>query len=445
MGLRVFSVVGEALNFGARRMPTIMRVAWLPVILLLIVDMATAFGLLWAVLDRPISFSDAHTWIAVQRAVQKILGQILALFVTQGPLAISADIYGVLGASFIVQFILVASFMTPLIRYAGLRELPAPGVLKLDFGANQIRYMFAGLVSILVMATVVIGPVGATAFYALKYISAALSQTYASFPDPESLHTIEIVSAQQALAKSGGLWFFERGVPLIAAAPFALAMWALLIWHFRPREQGAGAGGYLRTAIATLFGSAAFAGLFWFGFHLLGQIGHKTLIAVLLTIVSPLLTAAFALSQKLAADQLAIVTVIVMFFYYVSLRITPYQAVVVCRSSMAPAGTLSVTRGWNIVRMFFITFLISAVLSVIVFIINKYVFVLVLDVARLLYQATASATKLVHHGSEAEWVRPFWSWVWNGFKILANIFWTFFFYGVIAGLFGRLYRESETG
>ena len=44
MALGVFSVTGEALNFGGRRMETIMRVSWLPVALLLIVNMATVFA-----------------------------------------------------------------------------------------------------------------------------------------------------------------------------------------------------------------------------------------------------------------------------------------------------------------------------------------------------------------------------------------------------------------
>ena len=42
MGLRIFSVVGEALNFGGRRMETIARVAWLPLLLSMIATMAAA-------------------------------------------------------------------------------------------------------------------------------------------------------------------------------------------------------------------------------------------------------------------------------------------------------------------------------------------------------------------------------------------------------------------
>ena len=66
-----------------------------------------------------------------------------------------------------------------------------------------------------------------------------------------------------------------------------------------------------------------------------------------------------------------------------------------------------------------------------------------LQLLTALYQAVASYTRLISSGVTGEWVQPFFVWLWNGFKILANIFWTFFFYGVLAGLYGRLYRESE--
>ena len=40
MGLRIFPVVGAALNFGGRRMETTARVAWLPIVLSMIASMA---------------------------------------------------------------------------------------------------------------------------------------------------------------------------------------------------------------------------------------------------------------------------------------------------------------------------------------------------------------------------------------------------------------------
>ena len=54
------------------------------------------------------------------------------------------------------------------------------------------------------------------------------------------------------------------------------------------------------------------------------------------------------------------------------------------------------------------------------------------------------STKLVNSGVGADWVLPLFIWIWNGIKILANVFWAFFSYGVIAGLYGRLYRDSES-
>ena len=55
----VFSVVGEALNFGARRMETIMRVAWLPVVLMLILSMVTLFTYVSLAAGRLVTFEEA--------------------------------------------------------------------------------------------------------------------------------------------------------------------------------------------------------------------------------------------------------------------------------------------------------------------------------------------------------------------------------------------------
>ncbi|MEE2692068.1 MAG: hypothetical protein VX640_11070 [Pseudomonadota bacterium] len=425
MRLRMFSVVGEALHFSARRMETIMRVAWLPVVLLLILEMATAFSLLSVVYNRLITFEDAHTWAQAQKAFSNVIQQIIAAIIINGPLAIRWQIYAVLGASLVIQSILVASFMAPLIRLAGLGEAPRPGVVRLPFGPDQVRYIGASLLAILIMALFIFGPMMAAAFYTIKYILQAIAEIrYAQFPNPDSLHTINVISAGDVFFDAAGLRPLSRGLPLLIAAPFAVGFWLLLIAHFHPKNRAAGAGApnILARALATLAGAAAVGGAFWLGF--LVWAGN----------VDP----ASNMSHLFAIAALG-----AMIAYYFNLRLFPYVGVAVCRKSLGPGKTLRVTSGFNIFRLFALLVMIFAVTLGVQILINSIAFPAIGATVNYLFAATDVYTRFVNGGEGSEWVRPLFVSIWNGVKIAYNIFWLFFTYGVSAGLLGRLYRDSE--
>ena len=195
MALRIFSVTGEALNFGGRRMVTIMRVAWLPVVLLLMLNMATVFAYLSVIAGEAITFSDTATFTRAQ--------QLVAKFAPKGFEESPTAMWSIMAGNLALQTLLIASFMAPLIRYAGLGEKPRPGAVRLAFGPDQLRYIFAGIFSFLFVAVLVFAPIAAASFYVLKYILAALSQTTATFPDPNSLHTIEVTTVGQDLVSRG--------------------------------------------------------------------------------------------------------------------------------------------------------------------------------------------------------------------------------------------------
>ena len=63
-----------------------------------------------------------------------------------------------------------------------------------------------------------------------------MSQTMASFPNPESIHTIKIVTKGEALIAQGSSWIFGLGIPLIAAAPFGILLWLVAFLHFNPPQ-----------------------------------------------------------------------------------------------------------------------------------------------------------------------------------------------------------------
>lgn len=427
MTLRVFPVVGEALNFGGRRMETIVRVAWLPVTLLLIVNMTTVFAYLSVIAGRAITFADIPTFLGAQQA--------LSQYAWQGWTRQPVAMWSITGANLAAQTVLIASFMAPLIRYAGLGERPGPGVVKLAFGPDQIRYILSGLFSFLFVAVLIFSPIATATFYVLKYIGEALSQTMVSFPDPDSLHTIELKTAAETIAERGVAWVYYLALPLAAAAPFALAMWALLYLHFHPRNRPSApaVGNPFFRAVVTLFITVAVLGG---ALYLLGEGAAQTFG----------MQGLFS-EGDLSAGPVAAVLLLSVIAYllvgYFNLRLYPYPGVAVCRKSMGLAETLKVSRGWNLIRLQIILILVGAFLITVQHVVNTYALTWVSQTLSVLYQATATSSRLLNSGVTAEWVQPLFVWIWNGVKIMINILWTFFSYGVAAGLYGRLYRESE--
>ena len=418
MRVRIFSVVGESLNFGGRRMETIMRVAWLAAVLLLVLNMATVFAYLSVIYGRIITFSDAQTFVAAQTALQALLAA--------GWMNSPVEMAMVTLSSLAVQYVLVASFMAPLIRLSGLGEAPAPGVLRLPFGADQLRFIVASLLSFLVMAIFVFGPMAATTYFAIRYVLEAIAEIrFAQFPDPDSLHTINVVAAQQVLFDSAHLRGLTHALPLALAAPFAAGFWALLVMHFHPKNRGDGAGApnVALRAIGVLAAALAIGALIW----------------LCLLVVAGNVSPTSNLSHLFAIAALA-----GLIAYYVNLRLAPYVGVAVCRRSLAPGATLRVTRGFNLFRLLAVVILLASVIYVVQALINAVAFPALASTVGSLFAATEVYTRFVNGGEPGDWVRPLFVAIWNGLKIVANIFWTFFSYGVVAGYLGRLYRDSES-
>ncbi len=431
MKLRIFSVVGEVLNFGGRRIGTTMRIAWLPIVLLLIVNMATVFAYLSVVAGRVITFAEVGTFFTAQQLV----GRYAADGWSSNPIAMTA----ITGLSFIFQYILISSFMAPLIRYSGLGEKPAPGVMRLAFGPDQLRYMFSNFFSILFSYLVILAPIIVASLFVMKYLVDAVSKTMVSFPDPNSLHTIKLVTAGDDLAARGVEWIYAFAIPLGAVAPVAILIWAIAFLHFHPRNRPNANGDTnpIMRALVTLGAVTIVAGgAFYF---LREQILHY-------------LKSAASLGAEGAVDiSGAPVNAILFFgiagyilFGYFSLRLYPYPGVAVCRSSLALGGTLGLSRGWNLIRLQIILFAVPVLLTTLFVIINLgFLSMLMPQVIGLLYEATAVSTRLVNSGVEGGWVLPLFIWIWTIIKMLVTIVWSFFYYGVLAGLYGRLYRDSE--
>ena len=411
MRINTFSIVGEALGFGARRMETIMRVSWLPVVLLLILNMATLFAYVSLAAGRLMSFDAAVPNMAT---LQFYAERAIEVGWDRAPGAMAA----ITGGSVLLQYILVASFMAPLIRYAGLGERPGAGVIRLPFGPDQLRFLFALFASFLLLGVFVLGPAIVAAAYVADYVNEAYTALYVTFPDENSLHTIKYVQGKDVIAYRGDAWRYDFALPGLAAAPFLAVLWTVLFVHFHPNNRsgdGAAAGNVALRALAALIGAAVLAALFY---PVASSIGDAGAIVLLFAAVLAL-------------------------FYYAQLRFAPYPGVAVCRKSLSLSGFMNVTRGWNLLRLFLVIVILFLLMIVAQVLINTYALQAVGWTIAALFQAVASYTEILGSGERADWVLPVFSTIWSGVKILVNLFWTFFTYGVFAGLLGRLYKESD--
>ncbi len=422
MALGSFSVVGEALNFSWRRFETVLRVSLAPLVLLLVFNMAATFGYLSVANGRIITFADVANAGASWAQVAKLA----STAAQAGLVGQSIPIWTIYAASILINVIIVSSFMAPLIRYAGLGEKPAPGLLRLAFGPDQLRFLFAGLFSFVLTSIVVYAPIGAATFIIIGLISTAVKIPYAHFPDPGSLHTVDLVSGSQALAMRGTYWIYQYGYWAAATLVIALLLAVVFILHFRPRaaDRTAGIGLFWRTAgvlagLAIYFGGAV-------------ALASRVMTAGAENAPPPEILAIVLFG---AAALLAAV--------FLNLRVYPYTGVAVCRKSVAFGGTFNVTRRFDILRLGLAFILLGLILFLAQILLvwlgggGAY--------AVVIYLATAveSYVRLVTGGEGGGWVFPLFGWIWAVIGIIFTILWAAFTYGVSAGLWGRLYRESE--
>ncbi|GJL96162.1 MAG: hypothetical protein DHS20C05_25670 [Hyphococcus sp.] len=520
MKLRIFSVVGEALNFGGRRMETIARVAWLPVVLLLIVDMATVFSYLSVIAPQTITFAEVPSFVDARNA--------LVTYAVQGWQNDFNLMLLITLVSIVLQTLLVASFMAPLVRLAGLGEEPGPGLIKIAFGPDQMRYILSSILSFLFVALLIFLPMATATYFVLQYILEAMSQTMASFPNPESIHTIKIVTKGEALIAQGSSWIFGLGIPLIAAAPFGLLLWLVAFLHFNPRNRNENSkpnvymehwaddfftlvpialivtllgAPYKVMAVVTTVMLAITAGIRFMRrsgkkkAREAGNTGGATrkpnpifravlsfvlvvvlaggayllLNQVILMLMGTTVGLAGEVAKNLPESTIATQSVsiigeatrvlanspvnaalflgitVYLLIAYFNLRLYAYPGVAVCRKSLALGNTLRVSQGWNIFRLYFLFGLIGAFIAIIqvVFLNGLLLNFIIPQTVILIYSAFAVSTKLLNSGVTAEWVTPVFIWIWNMIKIMMNIIWVFFTYGALAGIYGRLYRDSE--
>lgn len=432
MTLRIFSVAGEALHFGARRMETLMRVGWLPVALILVIQLATAYSALSVQAGRLLTFEDGAIQIE-QLSNWRITGVAATVAETLFNLArarafgeISLWIWAIFAGSFVLQILTASSLLAPMTRLAGLGEEPPPGAARLHFGEDEARFSAAAIGGALAIGVFIVGPMIAATFFSLKFVIDAYSQTFAVFPNPDSLHQVYEMTGLEAAKAQGETWKLTRGLPLLLLAPVAALFWVVLIRHFHPKNRGPNAGppNLFARALVTLIGGGAAAGLLW----LWVLMTHEN--------IDPRSEVSLFFGFEAFA---------VLLIYYISLRLFPVAGVATCRRSFrSDAGSfLTTSRGFNLFRLLMILVVLSVVLFAVQLLINMVGFSALGTTVQFVRYSAGQYFSLFNNGHEPEWVFPAVVWLWTAIRVLYNVFWVFFSYGVLSGLLGRLYRDAE--
>ena len=417
MRLPIFAVAGEALNFGARRMETILRLGWLPVLMIMLLDMTGAFASL------SLARGELFTFVDIPKNVpfDKVLEASTRAW-AQGIFSGDLRFLSLAGAIVLINAILVSSFMAPLIRLAGLGERPAPGVMRIPFGADQLRFLGAGFASALLLGLVVLAPAIVAARFILKSITTALQQTFVVFPDPNSIHTIDIIAARNVLDQRGEFWVYDHGLWYAAGAALFLVVSLLFARHFRSEEKPK--GGAIAHVLRFLLSAAVIGGV----------------IAVYVILSTGNLKGGW-LTQ--GASIVFFQGAALIFFLYVSLRFFPWPGIAVCTHSMTrPLQATTISRGFNLWRLGAGLLLLSVVIFLVGSIIENSLMRWILSALNSMWGMSDVYERLMNNGEKSEWVLPFFIWVWAIIKIIYKFFWALFIYGVTAGLLGRLYRES---
>lgn len=420
MKLGIFATTGAALHFGVSRLETIARIAWLPITLLLIFEMAFAFGAYSIVNNTVLTFSDVPRGLAFERVYAGAIG-IVQAGVVNGDWSIIA----LAAVAILLHLILVASFLVPLIRLAGLGEVPRPGVVRLPFGPNQLRLIIALTFSLAAVVLIAIVPASMAAGFITGAIDDALGRTYANFPNENSLHTIDLLSAKDALTLRGDFWVFDFGLMSALVAGVAAVLFIILMQHFRQANRPAATRA--NPILRALFILATFVVV----------IGGPAFFQMLSVSSGEFVPRTFA--DNVYGG------LFLLFVLYMSVRFLAYPGIAVCRNSLSMSGVLSVSRGWNLFRMGGIFILLALLLTLVQWLIDSFAFPLIATTVMTLFTASESVSLIFNDGEAAAWIFPLFSWIWTGIKIVYKFVWLFFTYGVWAGFLGQLYRLSDEG
>ncbi len=431
MSWRIWAVAGEALNFGARRMETILRVAWLPVVLLMLLQMVVVFLGISVTLGRVTTLEEAGSYgVALQAYPQFALAAWRSEPVMMTIIAVS---------TFILSIILISSFMAPLIRYAATGEKPAPGLIRIPFGRDQLRFSVAAVITAILSFPILMAPMAIMFFVMRAYVFLSLLSTkianHVKFPFENSLHTVANAQILDVVTDTGRIWLFGIPFSLITLIiPMAVIFAFMMIAHFTTRKRAPhlGSGRSTRWQRRTVISLISFGliALFW------GWV-------VNLIPRPPLLLNGLPAFPEQGRLYALFFVLLIFILGYVNLRAFAWPGFAVMDKSLSLSGSRETSRGWNLFKLIGLLIMVVIIMFGMQLIINILIGQILFPVILNIYGLLITTTRLVNSGVSAEWIFPVIQWTWNAVRLLLNLFWTFFSYGVLAGIYGRLYAHTK--
>jgi hypothetical protein len=236
-------VLYEALGFAVTRFSTVLRVAWLPLALLLLLQ-----GI---ALQLDLEAAPAAGLAAALRTEPGYMYQFLEAVLALSPIHI---------AFATIAVILHASYMVPLIRYASNGTMPHHGSMHLEFGWRHLKYVGASLLSFPVIAFAASAVAGYGGDWAGGGLKSALERQRTVFEEG-SLHSVEtepVFGGLQGLVASLDQFLMRLGinvsatetvviVPVLVVAVYLMLRLFALPYLAAAREAGDGYNSFGRS------------------------------------------------------------------------------------------------------------------------------------------------------------------------------------------------------
>ena len=341
MRINFYRSVTDAWGFAVHRFSLISRLAWFPVLLIILMSLLLPYVLLTVLNGRLITIAD----VALAEAAGAIAKNQALLWQQHFATMLTLNV-----VSYVFSTLMYASFLVPLIRYTARGIEPSHRSVVLHIGPRHFKFLGATLLTVGSIFLLLWMPVVISTVFIDSYVAEAMNTQYAVFPDSDSLHSVEIVSGLENPLGFAVLKGVLRTVAFVAVLYFSLRFFVVPFFA-GAREKG---------------------------------------------------------------DS------------YNSIK-----------------ASWALTRGWNAAKLACGLLVLGIAIFIVTYLLNVYVLPLTATALNTMYQLVFSSTDVMGTmGQDWQWILDLIEWIWVVIRIVLNLAFLCFVFGIIAGLGGSLVRQS---